>query len=249
MARRLLGDAKFVGTGPTNLREPGAFDDKGAIMFIKRFCGPLLLQLLLAGPALAMPVPCQTLVTFQDYLDQSPSGGCYIADKLFTGFAYAGGGAITAEDVRVIALQFTAPGFEADSLLFMPIGAGTWTSSFSIGYKIEIDPPAPGTSITAASLFGNFGPPGNPAFASSVKSNGATLEIGLGIATDSAAFAGVQSLESSTEVTIPTGGLLISLEERYEQTSLPVPEPATTWLMLAGGLLLLARGWFSGDPG
>lgn len=206
-------------------------------MFIKRSCGPLVLQFLLAWPALAAPVPCQTLRTFQDYLNQNAAGGCRVADKLFTGFTYDGGGAITAEHVGVFVVLNVGPGFSSEGFLMAPIGA-SWTSDFSIGYKIEIDPPAPGTSITAASLLGNFGPPGNLATAESVKSNGATLEVGLGTAADSAAFSGVQSLESATAVTIPTGGLLISLEEGYTQTSLPVPEPSTLLLMLTGGLAL-----------
>ena len=80
----------------------------------------------------------------------------------------------------------------------------------------------------------------NPAFAESTKSNGLVLDVAFGSNSDSAVFAGVQSLTSHTVVTIPTLGFLISLEETYVQTFGTVPEPATLALVSLGLAALAA---------
>jgi PEP-CTERM motif len=118
--------------------------------------------------------------------------------------------------------------------LFAPL-TGAWTSSFALDYTITIDPPSPGTSITGASLAANFGfLAGNNAMAESTKSNGSALDVAFGSDSDSAVFAGVQSLTSSTVATILTGGFILSLEEDYIQTIMAVPEPTILELLGIG---------------
>ena len=195
--------------------------------------GCLLALLFLSFPTYAAPVFCNTLTTLQDYLDQSPSGGCSVQDKLFTGFTYAGGGGVTADQVIVSVVFSVLPDQDIHGFTFSPT-AGVWTSGFALGYTITIDPPTAGTSITSSKLQGNFGNAQNPAFAHSTKSNGLTLDIAFGSEFDIAVFAGVQSLTSLTDVTIPTLGFLISLEETYVQTKGTAPEPGTLALFGLG---------------
>ena len=205
---------------------------------LKPVVGFLLLLLLLPLSAPAAPVSCQTLTRLQDYLDQSPSGGCFVQDKLFTGFSYAGGGGVTADQIGVDVVFASFLGNDIHGFVFFP--SAVWTSDFALGYTITIDPPTAGTSITGAELAGNFGISQNPAFAESTKSNGLVLDVAFGSNSDSAVFAGVQSLTSLTVVTIPTLGFLISLEETYVQTFGTVPEPATLALVSLGLAALAA---------
>jgi PEP-CTERM motif len=204
----------------------------------RRLLGAFLISLF-PFLAHAAPVSCLGLTTLQDYVDQSPSGGCFVQDKLFTGFSYAGGGAVSADQIGVSIIFAIFPGGGVHGFSFTPL-TGAWTSSFALDYTITIDPPSPGTSITGASLAANFGLlAGNNAIAESTKSNGSVLDVAFGSDSDSAVFAGVQSLTSSTVATILTGGFILSLEEDYIQTIRAVPEP-TILELLGIGLAALA---------
>ena len=206
----------------------------------KKFLVATAFLLVCIRPAFAVPVNCTTLVTLADFIGSSD--GCFVQDKLFTGFSYAGGGSIGADDVNVAVVFASLPGNDLHGFVISP-AAGSWNVGFTWGYAIQVDPPNPLVSIVGSKLQGNFGRQPPAATATSTKSNGLVQVVTLGQETKADAFLGVQALVSSTEVTIPTGSILISLEETYTQaiqSSGPVPEPAS--LTLVGtGLAAIAR--------
>jgi hypothetical protein len=182
----------------------------------------------------ATPVDCSSLSNFQQYLDQSALGGCFVQDKLFTDFTYTGGGTETASAVKVTATLAVIPGIDIHGFTFVP--DQVWSSSFSLGYTISVMTPGSGVNIVAALDQINLGPLGNATTAISTKGNGAVYNLDMSTLTQSSGFAPVSSLSSFTQVTVPTGAFLISLEEQYTQTVESVPEPGTL-LMITGGLL------------
>ena len=198
--------------------------------------------LLLTGSASAVPVDCNTLSTLAQYI--GASDGCFVQDKLFTGFTYSGGGSVTAANVDVDVVFSILPTQDIHGFVFTPAaGSPVWTTGFTLGYTISISPPNLANSIDSAKIQGNFGNlPPNPASVTTTKSNGIVQTVTFGSETDIDVFGGVQSLISSTVTTIPSGGFLISLEETYTQRAV-VAEPPTMLLLgsALGALLFLSR--------
>ena len=200
-------------------------------------CGVLLA----GGVASAVPVDCNTMTTLAQYITQSAAGGCFIQDKLYTNFSYSGGGAITSANVNVKVVFSASPIGALDIHGFVLTTGATsavWTVGFTWGYTISVSPPNPSININSAKLqanFGNLSP--NPASATTTKGNGLIQNASLGSETDKDSFAPVQSLTSSTTVTIPPGGFLISLKETYtQQTTVPLPDVARAKMDLPDGL-------------
>ena len=183
----------------------------------------------LTAPARAVPVECNTLGTLADFM--ASVDGCFTQDKLFTDFSYTGGGAVTAANVDVDVAFGAGP--DIHGLTLTPTaGTPVWTAGFTFGYTISVQSPDPLLGIGGASLQVNLGVRPNPASAVSTKSNGLVQSASYGDETDIDFFAPVTSLTSSTVVTIPEGGFLISLEEHYVQA---IPEPQSL-LMIGIGL-------------
>jgi hypothetical protein len=203
-------------------------------------CGVLLA----GGVANAVPVDCTTMTTLAQYVAQNAGGGCFIQDKLYTGFSYSGGGAITTANVNVKVVFNTIAGGPLDIhgfVLTTAAGLPVWSVGFTWGYTISVSPPNPSVNINSAKLqanFGNLSP--NPASARTTKGNGLIQNASLGSETDNDSFAPVQSLTSSTTVTIPPGGFLISLKEIYTQQT-EVPDVARAKMDLPDGLSVRAR--------
>jgi hypothetical protein len=200
------------------------------------------LVLMSVSSAFAVPVSCTTLSTLSEYIAQSAGGGCFVQDKLFTNFSYSGGGATVAADVAVDVVFSVVPSQDIHGFILSTPADGVWSTGFTFGYTIAVDPPNPAVNITGAELQINLGILANPTTVVSTKSNGLVQATAFGNLTDIDLFAGLQLLTSSTVVTIPTNGFLISLEEDYIQTlsSAPVSEPATMTLLGSGLLGMLA---------
>jgi opacity protein-like surface antigen len=195
-----------------------------------------------ASSAFAVPVGCNTLTSLAQYIAQNPGGGCFVQDKLFTDFSYTGGGATVAADVNVGVIFSSLPGQDIHGFVLSTPTDGVWSTGFTFGYTIAVNPPNPSINISGAEVQINLGVLANPTSAMSTKSNGQSESVVFGNETDSDVFAGVQSLSSSTAVTIPPTGFLISLEETYIETLSPprVAEPGTMAVLGSGLLGMLA---------
>jgi hypothetical protein len=205
------------------------------------------IALCLAANLAAVPIDCNGLTTLQEYIDQNAAGGCFVQDKLFSNFSYTGGGTVSADEVDVDVIFSVLPTTDIHGFTFTTIqGVPVWTVGFTLGYTISVEPPSPLITITAAQVQGLFGTQPNPATIVSTKSNGVVLNSAQGAETDTAIFAGVPSLASSTTVTIPLGGALQSLEENYSQTF--VPEPGSM-ILLGLGFTVLSWGLRRRLPG
>src|SRR5438128_1516718 len=49
-----------------------------------------LLSLIAASTALAAPVPCPVTGTYMDLVNTNAGGGCFIVDKVYSNFGFAG---------------------------------------------------------------------------------------------------------------------------------------------------------------
>jgi hypothetical protein len=136
----------------------------------------------LVQPAAAVPIACTTMTTLDEYIGQSVAGGCFVQDKLFNDFSYAGGGAVTAADVGVTTVFEVLPTTDIQGFVFAPV-AGAWTTNFTLGYSIAVFPPDPTVNIVGAKLQINTGLPNTAASATSTKSNG-LVQVATGIPAD-----------------------------------------------------------------
>lgn len=216
------------------------------------WCGVLLIS----GVAHAVPVDCTTMTTLAQYITQSAAGGCFVQDKLYTGFSYSGGGAVTAANVNVKVVFSGTPTGPMDIhgfVLTTAAGVPVWTVGFTWGYTISISPPSPSIIINSAKIqgdFGNLGP--NPASATTTKSTGLVQTVSLGSETDIDSIASVASLTSSTTLTIPAGGFLISLDETYTQgfpsADLSIAKTNTPNPVAAGANLIYTIAFVNNGP-
>jgi len=210
----------------------------------------------MSGVAHAVPIDCTTMTTLAQYITQSADGGCFVQDKLYTGFSYSGGGAVTAANVNVKVVFSGTPtgpmdvhGFVLTTAVLSPV----WTVGFAWGYTISISPPSPSVIINSAKIQGDFGnlvP--NPASATTTKSTGLGQTVSLGSETDIDSVASVASITSSTTVTIPPGGFLISLDETYTQgvptADLSLTKTNTPNPVAAGADLTYTIGFVNNGP-
>jgi len=176
--------------------------------------------------------------------------GCEVQDKLFSNWSYTGGGAVHAENVGINVIFGTpVSGIDIHGFTFAPTPAGSglggvWVADFTIGYTISVLPWSSFYVVGATDQM-MLGPLANASLARSLKGPDGTIATfnlsQAGVLTQSATFSGVKSLESSTTVTIPTGGaanFVSSIEEDYVQAN--IPEPMTFGLIGTG---LLALGF------
>jgi hypothetical protein len=192
-----------------------------------------VLALALTSGLQAVPVDCNILATLQQYV--AATDGCFVQDKLFTGFTYTGGGTVTAANIDVDVIFSVLPGQDIHGFTFTPAaGTPVWTTGFTLGYNIAIDPPSVQFLIVSAKTQGNFGNLANPASLTTTYGNGVVQNVSLGNESRVDTFGGVTSLSVSNASTIPSGGFLISVENTFTQTL--IPEPAS--IILTGTTLL-----------
>jgi len=214
----------------------------------------LAVNLIVAASISAAPVACSSSGSFADLLDTNDDGGCYIADKLFSGFSFQS--SATGSSIALAADQFTfttvanAP----SALGFQFAGAiGALQNSsmrVDIGWLIT----GPGIRsdhlLFAASAFGT----GTARIDETYCRGGAVEDCppedtrqlsvftGQNLGTklvDSALFAPVNVFGVSKTITVTAGPLSFANISNVTQTvdQVPqVPEPATT-LFIGTGLL------------
>jgi hypothetical protein len=193
----------------------------------------ILLSLAVA-PLCALPVDCADVSTVEDLLNANPLGGCRMEQLIFSSFTYTG-------DVlprRVIAVAQASEG-EAENtygFYFAPKATYKWRRNFTLGYALTLLPTTPDASIRSSLEQANFGTGAqNAASLISTKTPaGAVHPVNRTHATDVRSFDRTLELTSRTEVFIPTGGLVASIQEDY---TISTPEPSH---LLAAGMFLAA---------
>lgn len=237
--------------------------------FVLGFSLCLVLFLVIASPAFAAPVPCPTSGTgangapsYADLIATNLGGGCFIADKVFSGFTFLGtavGGATVLASTNVSYTldnnQPTLIGFE----FALPLNAaGGGVNDVKLAYNVnQIAGLAEITSLhnllTGSATNGGsisvdetycLGAFNNTGCASS-----GTLNTNGGAPHQDAFFAGVSEISIIKDInaagngngTASISGVRNAIDETPTQGG-GVPEPATVSYLL-GGAGLLTLGW------
>jgi hypothetical protein len=233
---------------------------------VRGFSLCLALSLLAASTGLAAPVPCPTSAgsggapSFADLIATNAGGGCFIADKVFSGFTFLGtavGGATVLSSTNVSYTldnnQPTLIGFE----FALPLNAaGAGVNDVEISYNInqaagladitslhllQTGSASNGGSITVAESY-CLGAFNNTGCASS-----GTLSTSAGAPHQDVFFAGVSELSIKKDINAAGNGgnglaSISGVRNAVDETPTTLaPEPATVSSYLLG---LLALGWF-----
>jgi hypothetical protein len=209
------------------------------------FLWALLLVAASAGRSLAAPVSCVGLTSLAELLS---AGECAVQDKLYT-FAegsYSGGGGIPASQVTATVTFHPSDSGLLHGWSFKPVGL--WSSDFSIAYTISVLPGEPALGIGRSLLQGLYGFSGTPQVVMTQNGGGLpTLSSTPGDETDEAGFDPATSIAVVNTGTVD-GGAIVSVENLFLQTLIPIPEPSSLQLVGMGGLGLALirrrrRGW------
>ncbi len=201
------------------------------------------------GIVFAAPIACPanaTLATLIALPTTGPNAGCQSQDKIFSSFAYSGGGGVAATDVLAGLVLQQAGGTDIHGWVFVPAD-GTWTTGFTLSYTISVAPGNPGLVIFASKDQIDSGFLPNGIVMTDVQTGVGTLTTkgGLGLETTQVLYPGLTSVTTVATAVIPAGNGLLSLEQEWfeETVAATVPEPAAMFLVGAGlvGLSLLRR--------
>jgi hypothetical protein len=164
----------------------------------------------------AVPVPCPNATTLADLVLLNAGGGCFLQDKLFTGFSYSG-----ADAALVVATVVFEVGSGPAVHGWTFARQGGWTSGFTLAYTISVDPGAQGVTITGSKDQINTGLiPGGTSVTDTQTAVVLSLDgSSLASETAQATYTGVTSVTTSAVVTIPSGSLLVKLSQQFFQTT------------------------------
>jgi hypothetical protein len=201
------------------------------------------------GIVFGAPIACPTNATLATLIalpTTGPNAGCQSQDKIFSNFAYSGGGTVASTDV-LAGLVFQKAGVTTDihGWNFLPAG-GTWTAGFTLSYTISVAPGNPNVAIFASKDQIDSGFVPNGVLMTDVQTGVGTLTMqGMpGLETTQVLYPGLQSVSTVATAVIPSGNGLLSLEQEwFETTVATAPEPAAMFLAGVGlvGLSLLRR--------
>ncbi len=193
-----------------------------------------ILLSLAAAPLCALPVDCADISTVEDLLNANASGGCQLEQFVFSNFTYTGD--VLPRRVIAVAQASEAEAEHTYGFYFAPKATYKWRRNFILGYTVTLLPSASDASIDSSLVQANFGTGAqNPASLISTKTPaGAVHALDRAHTTDVRFFERTLGLTSLTEVYIPAGGLVASIQEDY---TISTPEPSH---FLAAGMFLAA---------
>jgi hypothetical protein len=184
---------------------------------VKSILYSFTLMVLFGLAGMCAPPACPASTTL-DVLILLGSTGCEDGDKVFHDFNYSGDDASSVNAV-LIAHDLSNGEFTFGNIhgwSFTRAG-GPWTSSFKIGFTVNVDTSADFSLISHSKDQINTGLTGvtNPTTVVDTQTSATLSMNGLSPAGETAEsdYANIQSITTSSVVTIPAGGLLV----RYNQ--------------------------------
>jgi hypothetical protein len=197
--------------------------------------------------AAATITACPTTATLADLI---ALGACQSQDKIFSGFDYVGGGGVTAADINANLVLQTSSTQDIHGWSFVPTTA--WGTGFTLSLTIAVAPGNPGVSIIQSTDQMNSGFVPNGITVNDTQTGVTPSPLMLtGTAGGETKFSNLydlQTIDSVSVTTVPSGGNLLSYEqdwiEQVRQVN-AVPEPAS-YLLIGSGLLglgFLRRRW------
>jgi hypothetical protein len=210
---------------------------------MQRYLLLFFIGLLFAVSAVAVPVDCQEAFPTLQELINSPTyvDGCFVQDKLFTGFGYTQGNLLNPDASLVLTtfaltLGPNPPAGDLHEIRFSGLGS-SWVAPFQIIYNIGLYNAPPGTSIIRGDFDINV--PGGGTLATGAKTlvgtNG-TYTINATVGSPGSTAIAQETFLAVTVDVNPNGESVSALVDSYTQAA--IPEPGT-WALLGGGLVLL----------
>ena len=199
----------------------------------------------------AAPIQCSSAATLADLISYNVAGGCVSQDKIFSGFAYTGGGSISDNliTVHLVAILGTN---DVHGWSFNPANNLSWTTGFTLSYTISVAPGNTGLSIFESADQINTTVRANRVVVTDIQTGiglgdtdpGTLTTTGLSNATTTASTTvpysdasihTVSTFSFGPSGSAPRAGALLSYEQDwYEQSSAPEP---VTFVLIGSGLI------------
>jgi PEP-CTERM motif len=209
---------------------------------MSRFLVLTLIVFAAAAVLPATPVTCPTTATLADLI---AIGTCQSQDKIFSAFAYSGGGDVTANDINANLVLQIGSSQDIHGWSFIPTTG--WDTGFNLSFTIAVAPGNPGAAIVASKDQMNSGFVPNGVTIADTQTGVTPSPLMLtGTATGETVFSNpydLQTISTVSAVTIARSANLESYEQDWFEHLSSAPEPAAFFLIGSGllGLGFLGR--------